>query len=343
MQSAPRRALSLLIAPTSGIGLLVRFTLGVFASLGLGWLVSRGLNWNEVLNAFREVPLGAVVFATLVFLLSNLCRAFRWWLLFSKERISITRLFIVENIGLGLNNLLPVRIAGEAIQFAILTLKDGIGGGTTIATLGMTRVMDIWATTLLLALGLVLVPDAGQFTRYAVGGLVFSMLLLALIRLLAWGSRGLSSVSRVPMLTTLATSVAEMEDRKGRLAASLAVSLGQWVVLGLSGWILALGMDIPVSLPQVVLVMLLTILFATSVPSLPGAIGTFEAAMIYAMRFFDVDKDVSFLYALIMHALLFLPPTIIAAAFLPREGIGSLRELQSWSQNWRGNSTTEQA
>ena len=35
------------------------------------------------------------------------------------------------------------------------------------------------------------------------------------------------------------------------------------------------------------------------------------------------------LYALVMHALLFLPPTILAAVFLPREGIGSLRELRS--------------
>ena len=343
MQSASRRVLNLLTAPTSGRVHLIRFALGITASLGLGWLASRGLDWSEVLNAFREVPLGAVVLAVLAFLLSNLGRAFRWWLLFFQERISVTRLFIVENIGLGLNNLLPVRIAGEATQFAILTLKDGIGRGTAIATLGMTRVMDIWATTLLLALGLLFVPGAGSFTRYAVGGLVFSVLLLAMIRLLAWGSRGLPLVRRVPLLSTLTASVAELEDRKGRLVASLAVSLGQWVVLGLSGWILARGMDIPISLPQVVLVMLLTILFATSVPSLPGAIGTFEAAMVYVMRFFGVDKDIAFLYALIMHALLFLPPTIIAAAFLPREGLGSLREIQSWSQNWRGSSTTEQA
>ena len=315
---------------TSGGGkaLVLRLTLGVLISLGLGWLASRGLDWQEVWEALRDLPLHIVALALLVFLLSNLTRAYRWQLLFFDERISVLRLFMIENIGLGLNNVLPVRIASEAIQFALLTLRDRISRGTALATLGMTRIMDIWASTLLLSLGLLLVPGAGQFSRYAIGGLVFSLLLLALVRFLAWGSRGLPLMERFPLIRTFAASVAQMEQRKARLIASLAVSLSQWLVLGVSGWIVAWGMDIHLSLAQAVLVILLTIFVATSVPAVPGALGTFEAAMVYTMGFFDVDRSLAFSYALVMHALLFLPSTLMAAFFLPREGLGSIRELR---------------
>ena len=150
------------------------------------------------------------------------------------------------------------------------------------------------------------------------------------------------ALKRMPLLGTLSTSLAELEQRKARLIASLSMSLIQWVALGASGWILALGMDIPLSMAQVVLVLLATIFFATSIPSLPGAIGTFEAAMIYAMGLFGVEKNVAFPYTLVMHALLFLPPTFFAVIFLPREGIGSIRELRSKTQNWRQSSAPGQ-
>ena len=320
-----------------GKTLVIRLTLGILVSLGLGWLASRGLDWQEVWKSFRDLPLYVVALALLIFLLSNLARAYRWQLLFFQEPISLLRLFIIENIGLGLNNVLPVRIASEAIQFTLLTLRDKISRGTALATLGMTRIMDIWASTLLLALGLLLVPGAGLLARYAVGGFVFSLLLLALVRFLAWGSRGLPLMERFPLIRTFAVSVAELEQKKTRLIASLIVSLCQWVILGVSSWIVAWGMNIPLTLTQAVLLILATIFVATSIPAVPGAIGTFEAAMVYIMGLFDVDRNLAFPYALVMHALLFLPSTILAAFLLPREGFGSLRELRAQAQTWTDN------
>jgi len=325
-----------------GKTLVLRLTLGVLVSLGFGWLASRGLYWQEVWEALRSLPLHVVALALFIFLLSNLTRAYRWQLLFFQERISLLRLFLIENIGLGLNNVLPVRIASEAIQFTILTLRDRISRGTAMATLGMTRIMDIWASTLLLSLGLLVVPGAGQFARYAAGGFVFSLLLLALVRFLAWGSRGLPIIERFPLIRTFAASVAQLEQRKDRLIASMAVSLSQWLVLGVSGWIVAQGMDIPLSLAQTVLVILVTIFVATSVPAVPGAIGTFEAAMVYTMGFFDVDKSLAFSYSLVMHLLLFLPSTLLTAIFLPREGLGSLREIRMRAQAWNDRPPTDQ-
>jgi hypothetical protein len=330
-----RRLLTRYSASAGGKAIIIQLTLGILASLGLGWFASRGLDWHEVWSSLRDLPLYVVALALLAFLLSSLARAYRWRLFFIQERISVLRLFLIENIGLGVNNLLPVRIASEPTQFTILTLRDKISPGTSLATLGMTRIMDIWATTLLLALCLLFVPGAGQFARYAAGGFVFSLLLLALVRFLAWGSHGLPIMKRLPLLRTFTASVAEMEHNKARLMAALLVSLAQWVILGISGWIVAWGMDINLSLAQAVLLILATIFVATSVPALPFAIGTFEAAMVYIMGLLDVDRNLAFPYALVMHAIIFLPPTLFTAVFLPRESIGSLRELRSRAQTWR--------
>jgi uncharacterized membrane protein YbhN (UPF0104 family) len=73
-----------------------------------------------------------------------------------------------------------------------------------------------------------------------------------------------------------------------------------------------------------------TIFFATTVPAAPSAVGTFEFAVVYVLEYFGVDREAGFGFAVIIHAVLFLPPTIIAAIFLPREGVlavGRIRGL----------------
>ena len=312
--------------------LAIRLTFGLVVCVALGWLVSRGVAWEDVWQTFRNLPLHLLALALVVFLLSNVARAYRWQVLFIDERISVRRLFLIENMGLGLNNVLPVRIASEATQLAILIFRDGISRGAALATLGMTRIMDVWASTLLLALGLFLVPGGGQLGRYAAGGVAFSILLLILVRFMAWGSRGIPFVDRFPALRTFAVSLAQLERNKARMAVSMVASLFQWGILGVSGWIIALGMNIDISLAQAALLILATIFVATSIPTTPGAIGVFEAAMVYIMGFFDIEKSQALPYAITMHVILFVPPTLFAAVFLPREGLGSLGQLRARTQ-----------
>ena len=302
----------------------------------MGWWAGRGLDWSEVLKASRELSAAWVLLALAVFILSNLCRAYRWKLLFVSERISIVRLFFIENIGLGVNSLLPVRIASEAVQFTLLTVRHNITGGTALATLGMTRIMDIWASTLLLALGLILGLGGGRLGGYAAGALVISLALLLLVMVLGRGDRGPAILRRVKLIAAFSNSIAEMERHKTRLFASMLVSMGQWVCLGVCGWIVAQDMGIPLNLPQAVLIVLATIFFATTAPSLPAGIGTFEFAMITTMElFFGIDKNAAFPYALVMHVLLFLPPMLFAGILLPREGMTLFGMLRSQGLNGR--------
>ncbi|MDE2766225.1 MAG: hypothetical protein OXI25_07350, partial [Chloroflexota bacterium] len=42
----------------------------------------------------------------------------------------------------------------------------------------------------------------------------------------------------------------------------------------------------------------------------------------------DVPQDTALAYAIVLHLTLFLPPILIAAVVLPREGMGSLAALR---------------
>jgi glycosyltransferase 2 family protein len=53
---------------------------------------------------------------------------------------------------------------------------------------------------------------------------------------------------------------------------------------------------------------------AMIVPSSPAAVGVFEAAVVVALRAYDVPKPEALSYALVLHALNFLP--YIAAGFV---------------------------
>ena len=196
----------------------------------------------------------------------------------------------------------------------------------------MTRIIDVWSSTLLLSAGLFVVPGAGQLARYTAGGLVISVLLLGLVHFLAWGGKGFGFVERFPLLATFSAALRDLERHKLRLTVSMVASVVHWGVLGLSAWILAGSMGIEISIPQAVLLTLATIFVSTSIPTVPGAIGVFEAAVVYILAFFDVDKSHAFPYALVLHALFFVPPTAMAVLLLPREGLGSLGKLGARSQ-----------
>jgi uncharacterized membrane protein YbhN (UPF0104 family) len=81
-----------------------------------------------------------------------------------------------------------------------------------------------------------------------------------------------------------------------------------WVAVGVSAWFVLLGFDLGVSLSPVAgLFVLITINLALVLPSSPAAVGVFEAATLLALDAYGVDESRALSYALVLHALNFLP------------------------------------
>jgi uncharacterized protein (TIRG00374 family) len=68
---------------------------------------------------------------------------------------------------------------------------------------------------------------------------------------------------------------------------------------------------------------------ATTIPSAPGYIGTFDAPGIAVLTAYGVPKAAAAGYTLVLHVALWLPITALGAYYLAREGI-------RWSENIRG-------
>jgi uncharacterized protein (TIRG00374 family) len=306
----------------------VRIGIGLLASVGLGWLAAHGLDWAQVRDSLSHVSPSLVVISIAIFMFGSYLRAYRWRILFVNDRISTSRLFVIQNVGIGLNNVAPIRIASEAAQLAILTLRDRVNPATALATLGMERVIDLIASTLILAVAFFLVPEMENFALYVWGALGFTLVCIGLVRLLSWGSHAHAAITRFPFLASFATAVSELERHRARLAMSLALSTVYWLLVGVTAWVLARSIGLPLAPTTSTLVIIGTIFFATAVPAAPSAIGSFEFAVVYVLGFFGVSREDSFGFAVITHAVFFLPPTIMAAIFLPREGITSLGRVR---------------
>ena len=302
--------------------------MGVAVSLALLWLAARGLEWDGVMGSLGAVSLPLVALALAVFIGATYLRAARWRVLFVNGEVSTNRLFVIQNIGIGLNNVVPVRVASEAAQLAILSLRDGVRASVSLATLGMERALDLVASSLIFAVALILVPEMERFSAFVWVALGLAALCAALALFLAWSGSGERWTRRLPFFAPFAAAVSELMRRRTRMAAALAMSVLYWLLVGVTAWILASAMSLSISPTTATLVIMGTIFFATAIPAAPAAIGAFEFAVVYVLGAFGVESERAFAFALVTHAAFFLPPTLMAALLLPREGLGSFVKIR---------------
>ena len=306
----------------------VRLLFGFAISLTLGWLSVKGMDWGLVIDQFHDFPVGWAVASLGVVILASFFRAYRWQMLFVEHRVPLMRLFMVQNAGIGLNNLSPVRVASEPTQFALLTLRYGVKGGVALATLSMERILDMVVTATLLMAGLTLLPNTGDFLPYVTGAFVVAMGSVLAVPFLIW-ARGKRFLNRIPILVATADFLSDMTKAKVALAYSFLLTLIHWLLVGVCAWVLAYGMGLEITAFVATIAILGTLYFATSVPSLPAAAGTFEFAIVYVLKVFDVPQDLAFGYGVVLHAVIFLPPIVVAIAVLSTMGLRPLNQSNS--------------
>ena len=310
----------------------VRFVVGVCFSLVLGFLALRALDWGQVHATFLTFPLGYAFLSLLAYLISLALRALRWHVLFVEERISLLKLALAQNAGTGVNNMLPVRVMSEPIQLALLTRRYGISGPTALATLATEHILDIIATAMLMGLGVIFLPQLRGLSIQLTGALILGVISLGAVYFVVRGVPSLPLVGRIPSFERWTTAMATLRHERGRLAASFLATVGHWIFLGLSGWFVARGLGLDLDPGPMVVMFLAAALFINSVPSAPGAAGTFEFAIIYTLGFFGIERAAAVPFAFMMHAIIFLPPMLVVLLMLSGEGLTLLGRAREQSR-----------
>jgi hypothetical protein len=94
-----------------------------------------------------------------------------------------------------------------------------------------------------------------------------------------------------------------------------------WLLETIKYWFIMQAFDFEVSFFALML-MNGVVNLATTLPSAPGYIGTFDAPGIAILEMYGVDAVIAAAYTLVLHAALWLPITLLGIYYMIHEGMG---------------------
>lgn len=293
----------------------------------LGWLALRGTDWLAVGTTLQRFPPLLGLAGLALVLAAASVRAARWQLLFIDQRVSVRRLFLIEMAAIGLNNISPVRVLSEPTQVGLLSMRDRLDPGTLLATMTAARAMDLLVTVLIVGVAMLYMPALLPFAPLVVLAAATSAAAMGFLFVTGLGGPVLPIIRRLPFAHRFGEAARALRARPARVCGSLALTALYCILFGLTGWLVGVGLGIPIAPQLAIFVVLAAEFFATSVPGPPTALGTFEFAVVFLLGLLAVPREIAVPFGILVHALIFLPPTVFTVFILPREGIRSAEHL----------------
>ena len=329
-----------------------RTVLILLLTFGLLAYFLRDANMREVWAETRRadpillaLALGAT-FATYVL------RAFRWqYLLAPIGPTRFSTAFRTTVIGFAASAVLPAR-AGEVIRPYLLARREGLRATAAFATVILERLLDLLAVLLLFA-GFVLfgaagvVADPSELMRVKAGGAMAGAVAIAVAavffalaghperlgRLMLRIERvlpGPLARAAARFVQTFAEGLAVMRQ-PGRLVAALLLSIPLWLSIAAGIWLTSKAFHITFPYTASFLVMTMLVV-GVAVPT-PGAIGGFHTFYQFSVEtFFAAPHDRAVGAAIVLHAISFVPVTILGLGYMLSEGLtltGAMRLAES--------------
>jgi uncharacterized protein (TIRG00374 family) len=328
----------------------VRNALIFLLTLGLLGIFLRSVDLSDVWAETRRANPLPLALAVIVTGITYAIRSLRWqYLLAPIGKTHFTTAFRTTVIGFAATFLLPAR-AGEVIRPYLLARKEGLNATAAFATIILERLLDLLVVLMLFA-GFVLTAapgvvsgDPAQFARVKFGGLmaggvaiVGAIVLFTLAGHPERMGRIALRVERVlpeklarivaKFVETFAQGLAVMRQ-PGRMLVALALSFPLWLAIAAGIWLTSQAFHITFSYPASFLVMTILVV-GVAVPT-PGAVGGFHLAYQIAVElFFGAPTDRAVGAAILLHAISFVPVTILGIIFMAAEGLtlGGARKL----------------
>ena len=325
-----------------------QFWLGVLISILFIWLALRGLRLNEFWGAVRKANYWWLIPGIGVYFVGMWVRAWRWhYLLKPIKEIPTRTMFPITTIGYMGNNIYPAR-AGEVLRAVILKRKEGVPVSASLATIIVERIFD---GVVILAFVFLNLPElaklrsssgfVGNIQQVAVIGTgvfigALAVFLLAAMFPQVTAKVGLWMIERFTPQRIHAKIIGIMNkflDGLASLRSPLNVlmvfftSVIIWLLETAKYWFVMHAFSFSVSFFALMLMNGIVNL-ATTIPSAPGYIGTFDAPGIAVLTAYGVDQANAAGYTLTLHVALWLPITLLGAYYLAREGV-------KWSDNLR--------
>lgn len=315
-------------------------------SLLLGLIISalalygalRGAQLNRVAEALRTAHYEYALATVIIIAATTYVRGARWSAVL-RGRMSTTRGFWLFNTGFLFNNVLPLRL-GEIVRAYLAARRPPVRFAEALSSIVVERLLDMFSVVAILAVLLripeLAVPkwasDAGLLML--AGAVVGIVSLFLAARYPDWVTRMVESLlARIPLpkrfapedaldqLGSFLEGLGSLREPRAFLLAVLISALA-WVGSGLAGWVMLLAFDpFQGATLQIGFLAIAAAGLGIAVPSLPGAIGPFEAAVTLALVAAGYRQEAAVSYALVLHAVNYLTTSALGVWGLAREGM----------------------
>jgi uncharacterized protein (TIRG00374 family) len=318
-----------------------QFWLGVIISLVLLWLALRGLNLQDLGRAMARANYLWLIPGVAIYFVAVWARAWRWhYLLRPLKVIPTGRLFPTVAIGYFGNNVLPAR-AGEVVRAVILKKDEEVPVSASLATIIVERVFDGVVMLCFIFLNL---PELANLTSSS--GFIGDIRTLALVASAAFlGALAVFLVAAMLPERSLNLAHGLANRLLPQRYRAKALGLAERFLGGLASlrsprqvlmvfltslviWLLETGKywfvmhAFPFQVSYFTLMLMNGVVnVATTIPSAPGYVGTFDAPGIAVLQAYGVDQAIAAAYTLVLHAALWLPITALGGYYMLAKGI----------------------
>ncbi len=309
----------------------------------VGWFL-RHANLADVWYQMRTANRGLLALSTLLFFPMMLVRAVRWrYLMVPIGPVRMRTAWRTTMIGFAASNVLPARV-GEVLRPYLLARAEGLNATSTFATIVIERLLDGLVVVALMALYLTGVtgphPETALMATIATSAALTALALLVVLVLVSVLS---TRPERVGQVVHAAAQVLPARAARvlARLAETFSHGLGVtraprlmvislawtfvlWVTIALQTWVVSLAFGIRMPLGGSFLQQGLLVI-GIAMPT-PGGVGGFhEAYRIGATTFFGAANDAAIGAALVLHALSYVPTTVLGGVFMFQDGLSMAR------------------
>ncbi|OJX38262.1 MAG: TIGR00374 family protein [Chloroflexi bacterium 44-23] len=313
--------------------------LGILISAVLLYFSLRGLKLGEVWQALQGARYFWLLPGIAVYFVGVWVRSWRWhYLLRPLKKISTQKMFPIVTIGYMGNNIYPAR-AGEVLRSVILKQRESVPISASLATIFVERIFDgvvmlafVFLNLSELAKLTVTSGFVGSIQQIAIWGSVifFSALVFFLLaamfplvteRIVRWLINHLLPLKiREKVLDITIRFLSGLEALRSPKEALMIffTTVLIWLLETGKYWFVMHAFDFQVSFFALMLMNGIVNL-ATTIPSAPGYIGTFDAPGIALLSAYGVAPAIAAGYTLVLHAALWFPITALGAYYYLRQ------------------------
>ncbi len=335
--------------------------MGVLISVVFLYFALLGLNLGDFWQSVKTANYWWILPGIAVYFVAVVVRAWRWhYLLKPVKKVPTRTMFPITCIGYMGNNIYPAR-AGEVLRAVVLKRKEDVPISASLATIIVERIFD---GVVMLAFVFLNLPGLAKVAAYESGfvgniqnlaligaGIFLAALLIFLLaamfpkvtaRLGEWLIKHLLP-GRIRKKTTgimlkFLDGLAALRSPANILMV-FVTSVIIWLLETVKYWFVMHAFTFNVSFFALMLLNGIANL-ATTIPSAPGYIGTWEAVTKAVLVAFGVPGADALGYAVVLHVALWLPITLLGVYYMTREGIkwnDSMRkETETTEENLEG-------